>query len=203
MSHTVGVRMVPADDRLVEGVAEELRQSAATMVALADEAAAKVAEAARVLIEALSNGNGVWLCGNGGSAAQAQHLAAELLGRFERIRRPLAASALSADTAVVTALGNDFGFDEIFARQLHALARPGDVLIALSTSGDSANVVAAAARARQIGCRVVALTGPEGGAVAELADVAVQVPTRRVSRIQEGHLAVGHVICRLVERGLA
>jgi D-sedoheptulose 7-phosphate isomerase len=203
MSHTVGVRMVPADDRLVEGVAEELRQSAATMVALADEAAAKVAEAARVLIEALSSGNGVWLCGNGGSAAQAQHLAAELLGRFERIRRPLAASALSADTAVVTALGNDFGFDEIFARQLHALARPGDVLIALSTSGDSANVVAAAARARQIGCRVVALTGPEGGAVAELADVAVQVPARRVSRIQEGHLAVGHVICRLVERGLA
>jgi D-sedoheptulose 7-phosphate isomerase len=203
MSHTVGVRMVPADDRLVEGVAEELRQSAATMVALADEAAAKVAEAARVLIEALSNGNGVWLCGNGGSAAQAQHLAAELLGRFERIRRPLAASALSADTAVVTALGNDFGFDEIFARQLHALARPGDVLIALSTSGDSANVVAAAARARQIGCRVVALTGHEGGAVAELADVAVQVPARRVSRIQEGHLAVGHVICRLVERGLA
>ena len=159
MSHAIEARMLPPDDKLVAGVVEELRQSAATMSALAEEAAVQVVEAAGVLIEALSSGHSVWLCGNGGSAAQAQHLAAELVGRFERIRRPLAASALSADTAVVTAVGNDFGFDEIYARQLRALARPGDVLIALSTSGESANIVAAAACARELGCRVIALTG--------------------------------------------
>jgi D-sedoheptulose 7-phosphate isomerase len=137
--------------------------------------------------------------GNGGSAADAQHLAAELVGRFARDRRPLAALALSADTSVLTAIANDTSFNRVFARQIEALGRRGDVAFAISTSGTSRNVVAGLESARQLGLTTVALTGRDGGTVARLADVHVNVPETSTARVQEVHRTLLHVICELLE----
>jgi D-sedoheptulose 7-phosphate isomerase len=152
-----------------------------------------------LLIESLRNGGKVLTCGNGGSAADAQHLAAELVCRVRRERVALPAVALSTDTSVLTAIANDLGFDQIFARQVEALAREGDVLIAVSTSGASHNVLEAARAARRRGCRVIALTGEGGGDLAEHADILVDVPSRVVARIQEIHGLCIHVLVELVE----
>ena len=138
-------------------------------------------------------------CGNGGSAADSQHLAAELVGRFAREREPLAAISLTVDSSAITAIGNDYGYDHVFERQLRGIGRAGDALVAISTSGQSANVVSAARAARQMGVAVVALTGRSGGALATLADVAISVPATRADSVQELHIAVGHMICDLVE----
>ena len=137
--------------------------------------------------------------GNGGSAADAQHLAAELVGRYSRDRRPLAALALSADTSVLTAIANDTSYNRVFARQIEALGRPGDVALAISTSGTSRNVVAGLESARQLGLTTVALTGRDGGTVARLADVHVNVPETSTARVQEVHRTLLHVICELLE----
>ncbi|HEY7449513.1 MAG TPA: SIS domain-containing protein [Vicinamibacterales bacterium] len=137
--------------------------------------------------------------GNGGSAADAQHLAAELVGRFARDRRPLAALALSADTSVLTAIANDTSYNRVFARQIEALGRRGDVAFAISTSGTSRNVVAGLESARQLGLTTVALTGRDGGTVARLADVHVNVPETSTARVQEVHRTLLHVICELLE----
>jgi D-sedoheptulose 7-phosphate isomerase len=160
---------------------------------------ARAAVAARLILNAVRGGGKVVLCGNGGSAADAQHLAAELVGRFARDRAPIPAIALTADTAVLTALGNDDGFDRIFARQVEGLLRPGDVLVAISTTGRSRNVVEAAACARRAGARVIALTGGDGGDLAHLADVEVRVPSDRTAHVQEVHITVGHAICAILE----
>ena len=140
--------------------------------------------------------------GNGGSAADAQHLAAELVGRFARDRRPLAALALSADTSVLTAIANDTSYNRVFARQIEALGRRGDVAFAISTSGTSRNVVAGLESARQVGLTTVALTGRDGGTVARLADVHVNVPETSTARVQEVHRTLLHVICELLEDGV-
>jgi D-sedoheptulose 7-phosphate isomerase len=142
------------------------------------------------------------LCGNGGSAADAQHLAAELVGRYRKDRAPLAALALTVDTSALTAIANDYAFEEVFARQIAGLGRPGDLLLALSTSGDSANVLAAVAAARANGIATIALTGAGGGRLAPLADLAIRVPAARSNAVQELHIAVGHILCGIVEDAL-
>lgn len=159
----------------------------------------EVLAASEAMAERMRAGGKVMFCGNGGSAADAQHLATELQGRYLRDRRALAAIALTTDSSALTAIGNDYGFAEVFARQLQGLARPGDVLVAISTSGDSENVVRAAGEARQMGLLVVGLTGRSGGRLAPLCDFAIRVPADGTPRIQELHIAVGHAICGHIE----
>ncbi|HVC32366.1 MAG TPA: SIS domain-containing protein [Chloroflexota bacterium] len=181
---------------------EHLRTTAAVAAQTASESAETVAKMAAALIATLRAGGKVMLCGNGGSAAQAQHLAAELVGRYLRERRPLPAISLATDTSTLTAIANDYRFDEIFSHQIEALAVDGDVLIALSTSGTSADVVMAAQTARAKNVTVLALTGQSGGELVKHADLALLVPSVTTPIIQEIHLAVGHVLCDLIERAL-
>lgn len=161
-----------------------------------------VLEAAATLARAVTSGGKVLLFGNGGSATDAQHVAAELVGRFERARAPLAAIALTADPSVVTSIANDEGFDRVFARQIEALGRAGDVAIGITTSGRSPNVVMALARARDLDMRTIAVTGRDGGEVGRLADVHVNVATESTARAQEVHRTLLHAICALVEHAV-
>jgi D-sedoheptulose 7-phosphate isomerase len=157
-----------------------------------------ISQAIELMFNALSNGNKILACGNGGSAGDAQHFAAELVGRFERERFPLPAISLSTDTSIITAVGNDYSFNEIFSKQVQALGQAGDILLAISTSGNSANVLAAAEAALEREMRVVALTGKDGGKLGKLlteADVHINVPHARTARIQEVHLVTIHSIC--------
>jgi D-sedoheptulose 7-phosphate isomerase len=161
-----------------------------------------VARVSEILIEALRNGNKPLLFGNGGSAADAQHIAAELVGRFAFNRPPLPALALSVNTSCVTAIGNDYGFDLVFARQLQALARAGDVAIGLSTSGNSPNILRAFEVAKNLRVHTVALTGEGGGKLKGVADHCICVPSNETPRIQECHILIGHVVCELVEQAI-
>jgi D-sedoheptulose 7-phosphate isomerase len=163
---------------------------------------APVVAAARMIERCLRAGGKVMFCGNGGSAADAQHLAAELMGRFLADRAPMASVALTVDSSALTAIGNDYGFDQVFARQLRGLGRAGDVLVGISTSGNSANIVAAFEVARELGIQTLALTGGGGGKMATLADLLVNAPSLSTPRIQELHIAIGHTICELVEDAL-
>lgn len=173
-------------------------ESAELKIQAAAELAHPIAEAVDLMFSALSNGNRILACGNGGSAAYAQHFAAGLVGRFERERLPLPGLALSTDPSVLTAIGNNYSFAEIFSKQVQAYGQAGDVLLVISTSGNSANVVAAIETAQERDMRVVALTGQGGGAIAALlsdADVHVCVPDDRMTRIQEIHLLIIHCFC--------
>lgn len=161
-----------------------------------------IEQMAEVLIGCVRRGGKILLCGNGGSAADAQHIAAELVGKLARDRRPLPAIALSTNTSILTAVGNDYGFEHVFARQVEALAASGDVLIALSTSGDSANVLEAVEVARTKGCRTLAFTGADGGRLKSAAEVCLTVPSTKTWHIQEAHITVGHVLCALVEKAV-
>ena len=154
------------------------------------------------IAQALRAGGKLLLCGNGGSAADAQHIAAELTGRFIQERRPLAAVALTTDTSALTCIGNDYGFDDVFARQLQAIARPGDVLLAISTSGHSRNVVRAVEIARSEGVISIGLLGRDGGALRALCDLSLVVPSPVTARIQESHILIGHTLCGLIEQEL-
>ena len=160
-----------------------------------------VARAGIILSEALEGGGKILFCGNGGSAADAQHLAAELVGRLDASsdRDPLPGIALTTDTSILTAVANDFGYEEVFARQVRALGRKGDVLVCLSTSGASASVLHAARDARALGVRVVALVGPAASPLDDTADVALHLPGETSGQIQQGHIAVGHALCALAE----
>jgi D-sedoheptulose 7-phosphate isomerase len=175
---------------------------AARLHGAAVSAAGPAAEAAGAMIAALRSGGRVFACGNGGSAADAQHFAAELVGRFERERAALGAIALTTDTSIVTAVANDYDFSRVFARQVEALGRPGDVLLGISTSGGSANVIAAFAAAKAAGMTTVALTGRDGGAVGAAADIHVNVPAASTARVQEVHRTLLHAVCALIEREL-
>jgi D-sedoheptulose 7-phosphate isomerase len=159
-----------------------------------------VVRAAALVRETLGRGGRIFFCGNGGSAADAQHLAAEYVVRFRRARRPLAALALTTDSSVLTAAANDLDFEQVFARQLHAHGRQGDLLFLHSTSGGSANLLRAAEAARELGVTTVALLARGGGALRELVDHPLVLPTEDVARAQEVQLAIGHVICELVDR---
>ncbi|HMV49683.1 MAG TPA: D-sedoheptulose 7-phosphate isomerase [Blastocatellia bacterium] len=164
-----------------------------------EQAIAEVARAARLIIDAMSAGGKLLIFGNGGSAADAQHIAAELAFSLGRERRALSAIALTTDTSLLTAIGNDRSFDFIFARQLQSLGRAGDVALAISTSGNSANVVAAVEQARAMDIKTVGLLGNSGGKLAALVDLPLIVPHAETPRIQEVHIAIGHIICQLIE----
>ena len=188
-----------------ERVGAALDRSISALEALrgSPETLAAVARLAETISAALAGGGRVWLFGNGGSAADAQHIAAELVGRFLGDRAALAAEALTVNSSVVTAIANDYGFAEIFARQLEAHARPGDVAIGISTSGRSENVIVGLRAAERLGLHTAALTGSDGGTLAQVASQSIVVPVADTPRIQECHAVIGHVLCELVEAGLA
>jgi len=158
-----------------------------------------LAKASSLAVDTLKRGNKVLLCGNGGSAADAQHIAAELTGRYKTERRGLPGIALTTDTSALTAIGNDYGYDRIFDRQVEALANEGDLLIGISTSGNSANVIAALTLAKTMGCATLGLSGRDGGAMNEVCDVNLVVPSNDTPRIQEMHILFGHTICHIID----
>lgn len=186
-------------DAALDLVTRTLRDTARLHETLEAERAT-IAHAAWLCWQALGQGRTVLAFGNGGSAAEAQHFAAELSGRYSRERRALAALALTTDSSAVTAIANDYGFDRIFARQVEALGRTGDVAVGISTSGRSPNVVAGLATARARGLATIAVTGPDAGALGAHADVVLAVPGPSTARVQEGQLTILHIICDLVER---
>jgi D-sedoheptulose 7-phosphate isomerase len=163
---------------------------------------AAVSSASERIADSLRHGGKLMLCGNGGSAADSQHIAAEFTGRFVHDRRPLPALALSTDTSALTCIANDYSFDEVFARQVQALGRAGDGLLAISTSGNSANVVRAVECAKQAGMFVIGLLGRDGGRLAAMCDLPIVVPDQSTARIQEAHIFIGHTLCGLTERAL-
>ena len=183
---------------LIARVTQHFEDSAQTKLDAAHALAAPLAAAIEILTNALLIGGRILACGNGGSAADAQHFAAELVGRFEAERQELAAIALSTDSSILTAVGNDYGFEQIFSRQVRALGQAGDVQLAISTSGNSANVIAAIHAAHEQGMQVVALTGKGGGEINEILndkDLHLCVPAERTARIQETHLVIIHCLC--------
>lgn len=191
--------MEPSDRDVLRGL---LADTIRLHQQVADGDLRPVLEAAETMARAVTSGGKVLLFGNGGSATDAQHVAAELVGRFERARAPLAAVALTADPSVVTSIANDEGFDRVFARQIDALGRSGDVAVGITTSGQSPNVVMALARARELGLRTIAVTGRDGGEAGRLADVHVNVATDSTARAQEVHRTLLHAMCALIERAV-
>ncbi|MBI5237837.1 MAG: D-sedoheptulose 7-phosphate isomerase [Deltaproteobacteria bacterium] len=159
-------------------------------------------QSAEVIVESFKSGGKLLLAGNGGSAADAQHIAAEFINRFEIERPPLPALALTTDTSNITSIGNDYSFDQVFSKQVRALGRENDVLLAVSTSGNSANIIKAVDAARSIGIKVIALSGKDGGRLAEKADIVLNVESKTTARIQEVHITIGHIICELVDHML-
>ena len=183
---------------LLARISKQFNDSAQTKLAAMEALAAPIAQAVEAMVSSLLANGKIMACGNGGSAADAQHFAAELLNRFEMERPPLAAMALTTDTSTLTSIANDYAFDQVFAKQVRALGQPNDVLLAISTSGNSPNVVEAIHAAHEREVRVVALTGRNGGAIGPLlkhSDVHICVPSDRTSRIQEVHLLVLHCLC--------
>lgn len=168
--------------------------------ALEERQAGKIEQLGKKAVEVLQSGGTIFFCGNGGSAADSQHLAAELVGRYERERDALPAVALTVDTSALTAIGNDYGFEDVFHRQLLGLGKAGDLLVAISTSGNSPNVLKAVETARRKGMFTVGLAGKEGGKLAEACDLAIVVPSNRTSRIQEAHIVIGHMMCQYIEQ---
>ncbi len=175
------------------------RDSAAVKLRFAEEYAPRIEAVARRMAETLRMGGKILFFGNGGSAADAQHLAAEFVNRFLRDRGALAAVSLTTDTSALTSIGNDLGFDQIFSRQVEALGRPGDLVVAISTSGNSPNVLRGVEAARRLGCGTVGLTGGSGGLLANAVDEAFIVPSAETPRIQETHITLGHALCALVD----
>jgi D-sedoheptulose 7-phosphate isomerase len=186
---------MPLLARLTEAVADARR----LMERLVAEQGEVVVSAAHLLADTLKGGGKILIFGNGGSAADAQHIAAEFVNRFQVERPPLAALALTTDTSVLTSIANDYAFTEVFAKQVRALGRSGDAALGISTSGASHNVIAALEAAQELGLRTLALSGGEGGPLAARAEVAIIVPSRNTPRIQEVHITVGHVLCDLVD----
>ena len=179
---------------------KSLREHLQTVQSLLETKLQDIQRAGDLICSTLTKGNKILICGNGGSAADAQHIAAELVGRYEQQRRSWPSIALTTDTSALTALSNDFGYEEVFARQIAGLGTRGDLLIAITTSGKSANVVKAAEKAREVGCQVIGLTGETGEPLAVLCDVCVAVPAKRTSRVQEAHITIGHLWCEMVDQ---
>ena len=185
-----------------EEVIRQLEDSARIKETMAENLVDIIADAARMIIKAYKNGHKVILIGNGGSAADAQHIAAELVGRLNTERDALPAIAMTTNTSIITAVTNDYGYDTVFSRQLEALAVDGDVLIAISTSGNSPKIIKALDTARAMGVTTIGLTGKKGRAVKDNADLTIMVPSDDTQRIQEAHITIGHIICSLVEKEL-
>lgn len=182
----------------------EIDRARALMSAMSDDAPLQqaVAAAALACVKALRAGGKVLFCGNGGSAGDAQHLAGEFVSRFNYDRAPVAGLALTTDTSVLTAIGNDYGYERVFERQVLGLGRPGDVLVGISTSGRSRNVLLAMEAARRIGMSTVGMTGNQREKIESLADICIRIPSRDTPKIQEGHIVVGHALCLLVEASM-
>ena len=178
---------------------ESLEEHLAAVRALLQTKLADIEQSGLLILQTLKAGNKILLCGNGGSAADAQHIAAELVGRYEQHRRAYPAIALTTDTSALTAISNDYGYEGVFARQVEALAANGDLLIAISTSGVSPNVLQAAKKARDLGCKTIALSGCSGEPLGSSCDLAVVVPSNRTSRVQEAHITIGHLWCEMID----
>ena len=159
----------------------------------------QIEEASQIVIDTLKKGNKVLLCGNGGSASDAQHIAAELTGRYKTERKGLAGIAITTDTSALTAIANDYGYHRVFDRQVEALAREGDLLIGISTSGNSTNVLSALKVAKDLGCTTIGFSGRNGGAMSEVCDINLIVPSNDTPRIQEMHILIGHIVCQAVD----
>jgi D-sedoheptulose 7-phosphate isomerase len=187
----------------IEKIKEIANESAVVKSHFFAAHASEVAEAASVLIEAIKLGKKILLFGNGGSAADAQHIAAELVNRYRKDRPAWAAIALTTDTSILTSIANDSSFEEVFSRQIEALGQPGDVAVAISTSGNSPNIVRAVEKARQLGLRTIGLLGNDGGQVGNLVELPLVVESRQPPRIQETHITIGHILCDLIEQELA
>ncbi|MBK9216016.1 MAG: D-glycero-beta-D-manno-heptose 1-phosphate adenylyltransferase [Chloracidobacterium sp.] len=181
------------------GIDASLLEHTEVLQTLASQYRPAISECADLILGAFEKGGKLLVFGNGGSAADAQHIAAEFSGRFERDRQALPAIALTTDTSALTAVSNDFGFERVFARQVEALASEGDCVLAISTSGNSPNIIAAVMEARRLGCSVVGLTGATGKKLAGLCDAVVMVPSERTARIQEAHITVAHIWCELID----
>ena len=186
------------DNIIHRNFAEHLQTIELVREALAEP----IKKISQLLAHSLANGGTLFWCGNGGSAADSQHLAAELVGRFKKNRRALRSIALTTDTSVLTCVANDYSYDDIFARQVEALGRPEDVLIGISTSGNSENVLRAFKVAKQMGLKTIALLGKGGGYTIDLSDHALVIPSDSTARIQEAHILIGHILCELIEQEL-
>ncbi len=183
-------------------IIKALQESIAVKNQVIEKLVPRIEQAAKLMIASLKNGNKIMFFGNGGSAADAQHLAAELIGRFLKERKALPAIALTTDSSILTCLGNDYSFDIIFARQIEGLAKKGDVAFGLSTSGNSKNVLKGLEKAKELGCQTIALLGGEGGTITAKVDLAITVPSTATPRVQEAHITIGHILCGLVEEEL-
>jgi len=180
---------------------EHLEKSVEVKLAFLAEGGAKdVEKTADIIVDTLHGGGRMYIFGNGGSAADAQHIAGELVGRFQAERAALPVLAFTTDSSVLTAVSNDYGFENCFVRQVEAFVKPGDVIVAITTSGNSPNVVAAARKARDLGAKVIGLTGRNGGKLKEVADLCLCVPADETCRVQECHITIGHALCSLVEQ---
>lgn len=178
----------------------ELEESITVKNRVIDKLIPQIEDAAKLIIEALRGGNKILLFGNGGSAADAQHIAAELIGRYKKERKSLPAIALTTDTSILTSLTNDYEFEIVFARQIESLGRQGDVAVGISTSGNSPNVLKGLEKARELGCRTISILGCGGGSIAAVSELSIVVPCESTPRIQESHITIGHIICSLVEQ---
>ncbi len=184
-------------------IESSLKEHQRVIETLLSDGTVSIQQCARLIFEALSEKRKLLLCGNGGSAADAQHIAAEFVGRFENERRGWPAIALTTDTSTLTSVSNDYGYEQVFSRQVEALAAQGDVLVAISTSGNSPNVIAAVMAAQRLGCKTIGLTGAGGKRLASLCDAAILVQSARTARIQEAHNLIGHLMCEMVDELLA
>ena len=180
-------------------VAKHIHESIAVKQQILSALLPQIEKAAASIAECLRRGNKLLFFGNGGSASDSQHLAAEFVGRYEKERRAWPAIALTTDTSILTAVGNDYGFDRVFERQIEALGKKGDVLFAISTSGNSKNVLKGVQKAKELGLFVIGLTGGSGGELKALADLPIVIPSKKTSRIQESHIMIGHILCECVD----
>ncbi len=185
---------------MLELVINSFRESAELKLAFVELYAERIVEVGEMIAEALKDGNKMLLFGNGGSAADAQHIAGEIVGRFKKERKALPAVALTTDTSILTAVGNDYSFESIFERQIEALCMPGDIAIGISTSGNSPNVVRGLMKAHDLGATTIAFTGRDGGKLVDIAHYSFVVPSYDTARIQECHITLGHVLCEIIDK---
>jgi D-sedoheptulose 7-phosphate isomerase len=185
---------------MIAEIAAQLAEHRDVMIRIEQELTPRICEMVTLLVETFNRGGKLLVMGNGGSAADAQHFVAEIVSRFRMERRGLPAISLSTDTSILTAIGNDYGFDRVFRRQVEALALPGDVVVGISTSGNSPNVQLALELAREKGCHTVGLLGRDGGSIKAVSDLALVVPSQDTPRVQEGHITIIHIVCDLLEK---
>ena len=184
---------------MLSTISQEFKSHLETINCIINNMENDIEKASIIIVDALKNGNKVLLCGNGGSAADAQHIAAELTGRYKTERRGLPGIALTTDTSALTAIGNDYGYDRIFDRQVESIAQEGDVIIGISTSGNSENVISALKLAQEMKCKTIGFTGRDGGKMNKVCDINLIVPSDNTPRIQEMHILFGHTICQIID----